>query len=82
MTYRIIEVAPTEGRWRVTDLAGWHGSTEMDRKDDAIEYGKRLAKVVKPSLLVIRNDEGSIESEIRFGVAPRDSASNPGTRGS
>jgi len=66
---KVYYVSPAGGgNWKVTH----QGSTlkTFADKDDAIDYGREVAKANQPSQLVIQKADGTFETEYTYGQDP------------
>lgn len=70
MARTVYEVAPKGSRWKVQRRGATQPSKIFENKSDAISYGKRVAKNNKPSQLVIKKADGTIQTEYTYGEDP------------
>jgi hypothetical protein len=67
---KVFDVIPTDtGLWAV--VADGVGVTVNPAKKDAVQIGREMARTNRPSRLVIRGDQGEIESITPFAVSIR-----------
>jgi hypothetical protein len=70
MPRRVFDVAPDGEGWKVSDRTGQLASKHFDQKAEAVEFGRAAAQQVEPSQLVIRKNDGKIETEYTYGSDP------------
>ena len=71
MTKRVTyTVAPDGDRWRVKKRGGSRASGTFDRKEDAVSRGRELAKAQERGQLVIKKQNGRIQTEYTYGDDP------------
>lgn len=70
MARNIYDVSPSGDKWTVKKRGATFVLGTFDRKADAIEYGKKVAKANQPSQLVIRKADGTFETEYTYGDDP------------
>jgi hypothetical protein len=70
MARTVFRVSPAgAGRWEVS--SGSNRQT-FQRKDEAIQYGRRMARAAEPSQLVVQRSSGQIEEEFTYGDDPEE----------
>ncbi len=68
---KVVHVVPVEGgNWAVKGQHAKRAFGIHDRKDDAIERGKRLAKGAPLGQLIIHKKDGTIQTEYTYGQDP------------
>ena len=71
MTKRVTyTVAPDGNRWRVKKRGGSRASGTFDKKEDAVSRGRELAKGQERGQLVIKKQNGRIQTEYTYGDDP------------
>jgi hypothetical protein len=66
-----VKVNPREGGWDV-DARGEEGGHEhFERKEEAVQHAREIAKQHIPSQVVIRRHDGKIQEERTYGNDPR-----------
>jgi hypothetical protein len=70
MARNIYDVSPNGEKWTVKKRGATFASGTFDRKADAIEHGKTVAKANQPSQLVIHKADGTFETEYMYGNDP------------
>ncbi len=63
-------VAPDGDRWKVKKRGGSRASGTFDRKEDAVSRGRELAKAQERGQLVIKKQNGRIQTEYTYGDDP------------
>ena len=63
-------VAPDGDRWRVKKRGGSRASGTFDKKEDAVSRGRELAKAQERGQLVIKKQNGRIQTEYTYGDDP------------
>ncbi|GAA3012847.1 DUF2188 domain-containing protein [Actinokineospora diospyrosa] len=67
-TRKVYEVAPDGTRWKVSHSG--QVLSRHDKKADAVDAGRRVAKANAPSQLIIKRANGTIEDESTYGDDP------------
>ncbi len=71
MTKRVTyTVAPDGDRWKVKKRGGSRASGTFDKKEDAVSRGRELAKAQERGQLVIKKQNGRIQTEYTYGDDP------------
>jgi hypothetical protein len=70
MPRRVFDVSPDGDRWKVSDRTGQTASKLFDQKSEAVQFGRTAAQSAEPSQLVIRKNDGQIETEYTYGSDP------------
>jgi len=70
MARNIYDVSPSGDTWTVRKRGATSAAGTFDRKQDAIDFGVKLARANEPSQLVIRRANGTIEDERTYGNDP------------
>lgn len=70
MTRTVYEVAPDGSQWTVKRRGAGQAAGRFDRKQPAIDRGVQLCKTHKPSQLVIKRQDGTIQDERTYGDDP------------
>jgi hypothetical protein len=65
----VYDVSPSDGDWEVKRRGGKRATRVFDRKADAVQFGRDLAKGQKGQL-VIRKQDGTIQEERTYGDDP------------
>ncbi len=63
-------VAPDGDRWKVKKRGGSRATGTFDRKEDAVSRGRELAKAQERGQLVIKKQNGRIQTEYTYGDDP------------
>ena len=66
---RVYEVAPKGDLWTLRERGGG-APTAYPNKAFAVEAGRRIANLNKPSQLIIKKADGTIETEHTYGSDP------------
>lgn len=70
MARTVYEVAPQGSRWKVQRRGAAKAAKTFKDKAPAIAYGKGVAKNNQPSQLVIKKQDGTIQTEYTYGDDP------------
>ena len=71
MAKRVIySVDPDGDRWKVKKRGSSRASGTFDRKEDAVRRGRELAKAQERGQLVIKKQNGRIQTEYTYGDDP------------
>ena len=68
---KVYHVVPDGDRWKVELEGAERASATADRKEDAIQRGKELAKSGKLGQIIIHKQDGTIQTEYTYGEDPR-----------
>ena len=63
-------VAPDGDRWKVSKRGGSRASGTFDKKQDAGSRGREIAKAQERGQLVIKKQNGRIQTEYTYGDDP------------
>ena len=63
-------VGPDGDRWRLQKRGGSRASGTFDKKADAVARGRELAKAQERGQLVIKKQNGRIQTEYTYGDDP------------
>jgi hypothetical protein len=63
-------VGPDDGRWSLKKRGGSRATGTFDRKEDAVRRGRELAKAQERGQLVIKKQNGRIQTEYTYGDDP------------
>lgn len=66
----VYDVSPSDDRWKVQRRGASRPSKMFDLKSSAIEYARGVAKNNRPSQLVVRREDGTIEEEWAYNGDP------------
>lgn len=64
------DVSPSGARWAVKGRGAKRAVGIFDKKEDAIERARHVAKKVPDSQVVIRKADGTIQTEYTYGHDP------------
>jgi hypothetical protein len=67
---KVIDVSPSGDAWEVRQRGGERASGRFDKKTDAVDRARELAKNEKPAQVVIRKKDGVIQEERTYGSDP------------
>ena len=70
MARNIYDVSPTGDDWKVQKRGDAAPLSTFANKDDAVTYGRSVAKANQPSQLVVRRADGTIETEYTYEDDP------------
>jgi len=70
MTRTVYYVLSNQGSWRVTRESADRTLRVFDRKVDAIEYARNVARNNKPSMVRVQRADGTWEDEWTYGDDP------------
>ncbi len=63
-------VGPDGDRWSLKNRGGSRATGTFDRKEDAVSRGRELAKAQERGQLVIKKQNGRIQTEYTYGDDP------------
>lgn len=67
---RIYDVSPSGDRWAVKARGAARAVGVFDTKADAVERAKEVAKKAPDSQVVVRKEDGTIQTEHTYGHDP------------
>lgn len=70
MTRTVYEVSPHAEGWQVKRRGASRAASTHSTKSDAIAAGRRVCKNNKPSQLVVKKRDGTIETEYTYDDDP------------
>ena len=70
MTRKVYWVSPDGENWKVKAEGAERSTKIFDRKQDAIDFARQLAKNQQPSQIKIQNQKGIIQEERTYGKDP------------
>ncbi|MFO8008317.1 MAG: DUF2188 domain-containing protein [Candidatus Brocadiia bacterium] len=59
-----------DGKWEVKAEGASRASSVHDRKQDAVQQGRQIARRHRPSQLIIKKQDGTIQAEYTYGKDP------------
>ncbi len=67
---RVYEVAPKGDQWTVKEHGATRAVGNFERKSDALERAKEVAKNQPLSQVVVKKQDGTVQTEYTYGEDP------------